>query len=564
VLQGDPLSAAMFNLSIEPLLRSLQQCPGQAKLYDRVMGVSAFADDIALAFESSGALQTALEEAETVARKLGLAFRPGKCATLSSHDTAPFTLSAAPLPQVGPDETHQYLGVPVGLRTTFTPANQLAAEVDKVVGSLLHPAQKIDAIRAFLAPKLNYHLSTGLALKDSLSALDRQVRAACKSILDLPDQASSCNFYASRSVGGLGLSKFTEDADVWQCARALRMICSNDSTIAHISRHQVREGLKRLVPSPSLSFLGKYLSGSMEGDLARLRYFGSSAATLWSRARLAAKRLGARVHLSANDAYVSVDEILSTPAEAVRGLRLAVRNRHTARLCSQRSQGQAAKAVAELDPAPKELARILSPFSTLPPCTFRIWVRGRLRLLPSLSQPWSRRTNEEQRCRLCHRCAETNDHVVSGCRNNLLVMERHNRIKNFLFSVLPAHCNAQLEKQLTRDDRVFRPDIAINRKDRVPAYVDVTLCAESVEQLNAAVDRKVAKYSPLGGRVLPVVVGAWGAWHRQNDQLRLAAGIAEKQWAHVRRRIRFLAIEGSVAVAFHHLQGQQIGRTLPT
>ena len=237
---------------------------------------------------------------------------------------------------LGPDEQEPYLGVPIGAKLRFHLPDDFKLKLGKISGSLLAPFQKMEAIRSFLLPSLSHHLAPGRVLKKGLDELDSACRKVLVRTLNLNHTAAKPFFYADRSVGGLGMCRLSDDADIWIIARAAQLLSSGDPVVRAISREQlcatVRRGMGFTEADTPLP-LARYLSGDSDGDLALLPYGHNPTSTLWSLARHASARKKVQFQLdlsSATPVKLRADEIAVLPLKAVRGLRTVLRSRHTA------------------------------------------------------------------------------------------------------------------------------------------------------------------------------------------------------------------------------------------
>ena len=99
VRQGCPLSALLFNLVLDPLLRcSSTECSFSL----------GYMDDIALIIEDDSQTATILNKMTTMATKLGLTFNAKKCGIANSAQTP--TINDEILPRVTQQRAYEYLG----------------------------------------------------------------------------------------------------------------------------------------------------------------------------------------------------------------------------------------------------------------------------------------------------------------------------------------------------------------------------------------------------------------------------------------------------------------------
>jgi len=264
------------------------------------------------------------------------------------------------------------------------------------------------------------------------------------------------------------------------------------------------------------------------------------------------------VHLSANDSYLSVDEILCTSESVVKGLRTSVLNTFATKLLHLKHQGLSGQLHSTDQTADKDLGHLQSTRTPLASREFQLWTIGRLRLLPSKKQPWT--TSSDVVCRLGCGSVESNDHISSGCHNNDRVVARHNNIVRLLTSFIKAD-SIQLDQRIT--GTLLRPDITVIKDSRV-FFVDVTIPHEKPENFESAHDTKLVKYGYLGGTVLPLLIGAYGAWWPKNEATQSALSISPRAWASFRRLARVQTISGTISVITAHMRDQSIGRIVPT
>jgi len=550
VLQGDPLSTIIFNLCLEPVLRTANTCSNRASINGHSVGVSAFADDIALAYTSSAALQQAVSQCANSATTLGLRFRPNKCATIS-HEATDIFLYGEKISRVTGSDTTNYLGVPFGVAHLFLPSEKFIPLLDRITGSLLAPWQKIEAVRTFVIPSISYSLSSGYCRKERLAEFDSSLHNALRRILDLPDNSAISHFHSARQVGGLGIPRLSQEADIWTLARAVRLLSSTDASVMGIASHQICANLTAAKISPSNNNINAYLSGSQSGDLVTLRH-SSSPLTLWSRARAAASRLGVKVDLSESPRII-VDEITATPKAMVKALHMAIKSRYSTALCSLSTQGQVSNCLKDDKEADKDIPLLISSKTPLSFSSYNLSFLARLSLLPSRGKAGN--TSSSTKCRHCEVPNETTAHICSGCKDTLLLARsRHDNLLGILKNKVRPDFTVQEEPTING----LRPDLLVTNPDGDEFLVEATVSWDT--QLVKAHETKIAKYAGLPQKTLPLVIGALGTWHPANNAIQAALRLNARTWKHIRRTLRASVIEGTCAMIRQHLRGVRLTR----
>ena len=196
VKQGYPLSAILFNLSLELVIR---KCISAAALFPRdplkhhglSIPILAYADDIFLLARNSQGLQHLLDAVFSTAITLNLKFRPDKCTSLCLNKTAPriqqheLLVQGKRIPSLA-KEHYRYLGVPIVLIPNITEiatlVDTLCDKLKKIRQSLLCPWQKLDAICTFVQPCLTCALCTTDPTNTFLLAYRKQLLTNVRSI----------------------------------------------------------------------------------------------------------------------------------------------------------------------------------------------------------------------------------------------------------------------------------------------------------------------------------------------------------------------------------------------
>lgn len=564
VRQGDPLSSTVFNLAAEPLLRAAKSVSTGFSLFGHSVKVTAYADDLTVIADSAAALQETIAHVAKVAAALGLRFNPRKCATLNFVSGKPVKvdmfIEGEPLKSLGQEDKEVYLGIPIGAKLRFRPANELLPKLDKLASSLLAPWQKLEVYRSHLLPSLSHELASGRVEKSVLATYDTECRKFLGHIAEVPITAVTEFYYADRSMGGLGTCRLSEDADIWTLARASQLLTSSDPLVRNVSREQLNDtivrGLRESVPHPLPT--SEFLSGSTDGGLYRLRHANKSRTNLWMLARRAAKRLRVRIDFSGeNSCRLLADEVSVLPLKAVRGLRKVVRERNTKRFMDSKHQGRVATALA-LGPKSKDMARLISCRTELRYEDWKYIHRARLDILPIRGYNWSE--CQDKSCRHCGKMVENGLHVLNNCQSHLVkYTERHDSILNLFHQLLLRKGYAtRINRALAGQQ--LRPDVQM-QVNGTRLMVDVVVAYDTPENLDAAFNRKIEKYQSFG-KILPLVVGSLGSWPLSNDDIKSFLSISGQQWNAFRRKARLLAIQDSMAIIRWHLSGNNNSPTV--
>ena len=560
VRQGDALSTTIFNLAAEPLLRvSKTRDLNGFTVFGQEVKVTAYADDLAVISTSPSELQQHLECLSETAKALGLEFNPGKCACLILKNAQAtvvedLTIGGGRIRCLSGDEQVEYLGVPLGAKLRFRPPCHLVGHLDKVATSLLSPCQKLEVLRSHLLPSLSHHLAMGRVLKEELQHLDTECRKFMAHIANLPNHTIEEFFYSDRRVGGMGMFKLTDDADIWTLGRTTQLLTSKDLTVRGIFSEQLRTTIRRglgadpsyVLPSEAIS---AFLWGFSEGGMYRVRFAQRSVANLWTLARGAARRLGVRIDVSGDvPTRLVADDISVLPVKAIRGLRTVVRQRHTRKFLAAPHQGRVANGLA-LDSSSKDVARTLSCRTELGHEDWKLLHRARLDILPLRGYPWY--AEGDKSCRRCCQGLEDGHHVLNNCREGLvLATSRHDTVLSLLHRLLT---KKGLTVSINRavPGQSLRPDVELQYAG-ARLMLDVAVSYDTPASMEAAFRRKVDKYMTLGN-ILPLVVGSLGSWYPRNDEIKSLLNIDGRSWCAFKKKVRIAAIQGSMAMIRNHL-----------
>ncbi|MGR0202329.1 hypothetical protein, partial [Klebsiella pneumoniae] len=90
-----------------------------------------------------------------------------------------FFIDGVPLKTIGEGETQDFLGNPVGFRAIKHQAEmeEIVGKARRILTSKLAPWQRLDAIKTFIFPSLNFIMRNGHIKKEDWAKIDRILRA---------------------------------------------------------------------------------------------------------------------------------------------------------------------------------------------------------------------------------------------------------------------------------------------------------------------------------------------------------------------------------------------------
>nr|XP_037289623.1 uncharacterized protein LOC119183546 [Rhipicephalus microplus] len=540
--QGCPLSGLLFNLVVDPVIRAVQGG-------DKQHNILAYADDLTLLAADPTTLQRRLNVVTALSDRLGLRLKPAKCRTLHLSGRYPvgtrpttFTVGGVPVPALADYEGHRFLGRPVGFRvlpdqTTVDEAIHLGR---KLLSSMLTPWQRLDAVKTFLYPALNFAMRVGLASKGEWQRLDDELRPLIKKTLYVPARASNDYVYGSARAGTAGIPLAAELSDICRVDGAFKLLTSTDSEVRERAREALHQVVsRRLRREADDEDIEAYLSGDTEGDF---RQTPTQLQSVWTEARKASRRLTVAWELQDQGARITCGEATVSARnrnKLVRTLRAILSQNRDRSLEAKPNQGKAMACVAA-DPANSHFMR------TGRYTRFKEWRfihRARLNLLPlNGTRTWV--PAADKRCRRCGYREETLPHVLCHCmRQSRAMTERHNaivaRIKKAAlgrFTVIGENQQVGLPG--------LRPDLVLARGEEA-LILDV--CCPFDNRLQAFQEArrlKEEKYAPLQRHLLrrfqrvsieAIVVGCLGSWDPAND--RVTRRLCSKNYLRTMKRL---------------------------
>ncbi|XP_064462368.1 uncharacterized protein LOC135372839 [Ornithodoros turicata] len=524
IRQGCPLSGILFNLAIDPVIRAIQDNAEEHSCL-------AYADDLTPLAASPVDLQRRIDKVVAEVERLGMSFNAGKCAAMHISGHIPvgmratiFNVNGNSIPPLRNFEEIVYLGKPVGfsLLNGDSEVHNMIDLGQKLLCSMLAPWQRLDAIRTFLYPALNFAMRTGCIAKTQWEKLDAQLRPLIKRTLYLPKNASNEYIYGSARKGACGVPIAAELSHICRVDNAYKVLTSRDEGLSRLAMEDlmdiVGDRLRRPVNTADAE---AYLNGDTEGDF---RAVSTQLRSVWTEARKASRRLNITWTLVESDPCIGRQTTTITPrtrTKLLASIRAQLNSERDCRLQSLPSQGKVMACIA----ADRASSRFIRTGAYTRFADWRFVHRARLNLLPvNGARQWA--PANDKRCRRCNHPAETLPHVMNHCMLHSRAMtKRHNRVVDRLKKAALARFTIIKENQ-DIGGLGLRPDLILARGEEA-IILDVTCPFENQpEALAVARTTKISKYQPAVQhirrryqrvRVDAVVVGALGTWDKNND-----------------------------------------------
>ena len=223
VLQGSPLSPALYNIATDHILQEISHqdftedygftlIPGLPNI--TVMG---FADDTVIVGKDAAAAGHLADVVIQRLTEIGLEINYNKSKSINIENgklnNLPVHLTCnKEIPTLGCNDTIQYLGVTFNDETIFDSRKTmetLRSHLDLLTSSpLLQPHQKFNVVSSFICPKLVYPFQTTSPDKIParfLTDADLIIKNSIKEIIQLPGDIPDNMLYTAKQYKGLGI-----------------------------------------------------------------------------------------------------------------------------------------------------------------------------------------------------------------------------------------------------------------------------------------------------------------------------------------------------------------------
>ena len=544
VKQGCPLSPILFNFVIEGILRGVESLNYGYTMGETSLNALAYADDLCLLCEDMDKLTPVLERVHAFAQWAKMTFNTAKCGSLTmvNHNPKKYVdpfepiLGSSPIPALKWEDRYRYLGCKLGAnpKAALDESKRLFLEESTAIcQSLLTDWQKIDAIKRFTKPQLDYKLRTLLPSRSWAKDVDRSLRSALKKGLRLPGRTISDFLYCHQDDGGLGVPSIEDEMDIALVSQAFKFLANEkDPRVSTVARHQLTEVMCKRSPTTdcsadSLSTFLNTPAPNGEGSRGDVR-------SLWSLVRKSLHNTRSNILLGENGTgtKISINECnggWNQRRAITKALREECQQNHLSKLLEAKDQGRSFSSVSRHSASNYWVKS--GHYVTF--SQYRFAHKARLNLLPVRTV--QKRINPActtTTCRTCHRMPETLGHVLNHCLPSMgLIHQRHNDILQRLVKAVPDTLgNKFVEQEIPGDPERNKPDLVIVSPDNQTAtIVDVTVPFEGEEDsLTKARELKEDKYSSLRSWLLTekgyqevtvdaFVVGSLGSWDPANE-----------------------------------------------
>ncbi|KAF6212109.1 hypothetical protein GE061_012629 [Apolygus lucorum] len=558
IRQGCPLSGLFFNIYVNSAFSSLPPSEQHQAL--------AFADDLAVIGDPSN-LQNLLNLISVHLGKLGFSINPRKCKTLhvSGHrpvgvrDTS-FSVLGVQIPVLSEGESYTYLGNPIGFKALPPGATleQITDSALKIMRSSLAPWQRLDALRSFIFPMLNFPMRNGKILKKDWDQFDQVIRAEVKRTLYVPQEASNDYLYGPRFEGLMGIPIASEESDLALIDSGFKLLTSRDVALTCLAKQELQAEVTSRAPTHNTyRDAMDYLSGATS-----IRHVGVSSP--WSRCRAASRRNNVSWSADNNTETPTIhlgDTIVSPSnrSKLLKSLRSHLQRQRGVSLRQKQNQGR----VPDCLQSSPVSSHFLYTGEYLSFADWRFIHKARLNVVPLNG---FRHGARDKRCRRCGYHTETLAHVLNHCLPMAAHLQnRHNAIVARIKNAAAYRSWEVMGENTSVDGSLLRPDLTL-KKGRQILIIDVTVPFENrPEAFAAARDEKMRKYEPVRAAlrqdgmdvtIHPIVIGSLGTWDTKNDKSLLKL-VTTKFLRVMARLIVCDTIAWSRCMYMQHISGRQ-------
>lgn len=596
VRQGDPLSSILFLIVIDHVIKAADNAGEGIKAFGETIHSLAFADDLVIVGRTPEDLRKKMRALETAAQLLGMTINAGKCGAILKRPGAQFyLLGGAQIPPIRQSESYKYLGRRMGLKVKGglpLSHQELETWIGCIEKSFLTPAQKIEALKVHILPKLQYLLQNDPTISHTVVVKASYIFTnAIKRILQLPRSTSLAFIRMDKRAGGLGFLGPDDFQDVTTVCQALKIANSQDTRVKAMAMEQLIDDAKQRFPKDSRS-LKERIAALLNKETKRVCPARNTHGlrSLWFLTRSAVGRLNQKYRLELtfvppNGKTGDLElKMLGKPVTTQSAISEQIRITSVMDMVAHPFQGAATTAVAA-DPASTQFATD-GRFMSLASVSWSY--RARLNLLPCNAAPETkyarrratigpRQSHERpEACRHCAKEAESLAHILCHCPYSIYgngpILQRHNQVQNLIREeirkTMPPEWTVTTDRRFPGIDSKLRPDLVFRNESKKKIYAWDVVCPfeEGLAALKIARAKKVGKYQSdlvklraAGWTVSfdALVVGARGTWDPANDQS--LSMLSPRSLHLLKRRCVEQTMDASRKLYYRHMMGDRYG-----
>jgi hypothetical protein len=320
VKQRYSLSPLLFNLCLEPLLEAIKRSENIRGVYVKTpegfakFTVQAYADDVVFISDDPRGIDQMLRVLDDFTAWSRMEINVKKCATASyvydddkrrTFLDGCFTFRGQEIPNLTTADSMRYLGAPISARRTVRlkspkfKLKEMEILLRKIISSALLTVQKIDAIKTFLLPSMDFLLLNGEAGGRDLEVMDKKIRGMVNRDLNIKGLPIECH-HASWRDGGLSYPSLRDRGDVLTIRSFAQMTLSEDGVIQSVMRQFIEDErrFRGIQSDPDAPFLYWREDGSTR----------SGTSTIIARTRGSCKRLDVKLKLKDRLLIIKAEE----------------------------------------------------------------------------------------------------------------------------------------------------------------------------------------------------------------------------------------------------------------
>lgn len=592
--QGCPLSPLLFNLSLDPLIRDLENRKEWGyKIGDDSFTVQGYADDIILISRSEEGMNNLIKRVEAFTKISGMKLAPEKCvayvygfnAAQRRYYTADIRIGEEKIKVAKKQEAIRYLGAPITARKTERMKENKITEADfmkmlaKIMESQLTITQKIHAIKTFLLPKLEYEMTTNQFKIKTLEHMERAIRSGFNKIFGA--KIPKAVYHGSVKDGGMGIPSVKIRQDVAVIRGLLNLVTSKHMKVKRLIRKAIKdERKKRRIEENEEGGFFKWNVKEKE-DLKGTKGTSSIAA----RACKSCLKMGiqmneaeelrnAVIELKKEDRTVKV----SNAKQAREMILQLVREMWKDELKKNTFHLHTFQYLIENKNSNAFIDRLDTPAKD---SFVRFAIKARTNTLPTKEFVEIMRGRNHTGCSRCHKQVnESLQHILNGCpANRRMIMDRHDSIVKYIADNVKKKRGdyVALDSQVNQVDivenRNMKPDIQIWNSDRskvllIEVNSPYAKKWEGRDSLEEKYNIKRDKYEDLvkeleargvETKLSVIVVSSLGVLYKESER-EIYGLITDKRKARrVCRVVSSLAILGSAKIWWRRVRGNGAG-----